>query len=151
MSGDPTLNVDAVFISMRDADVLRASPLLSMPAPNALPGALWDDNQEGFLSWSGGLIWLLGVCTCAYASHKSFDDVMKKRRLPTHQPATVEATDDEDRVKSIKRDFILIYKSLQYPGFYCVLYSTVGKTGVLYILHTAYTALAGYTGHEPTA
>ena len=33
MSGDPTLNVDAVFISMRDADTLRASPLLQMPAP----------------------------------------------------------------------------------------------------------------------
>ena len=59
MSGDPTLNVDAVFISMRDADVLRASPLLATPSPNALPGTLWDDNQEGFLSWSGVLIWLL--------------------------------------------------------------------------------------------
>ena len=63
MSGDPTLNVDAVFISMRDADELRASPSLATPYPNALPGALWDDNQEGFLSWSGVLIWLLGVCT----------------------------------------------------------------------------------------
>ena len=96
MSGDPTLNVDAVFISMRDADELRASPLLAVPYPNALPGALWDDNQEGFLSWSGVLIWLLGVCTCAYASHKSCDDVRKKRRLPTTQQQTIDETDDED-------------------------------------------------------
>jgi signal peptide peptidase-like protein 2B len=96
MSGDPTLNVDAVFISMRDADELRASPSLATPYPNALPGALWDDNQEGFLSWSGVLIWLLGVCTCAYASHKSCDDVRKKRRLPTTQQQTIDETDDED-------------------------------------------------------
>ena len=49
MSGDPTLNVDAVFISMRDADVLRASPLLATPAPNALWATLATRPRQGGL------------------------------------------------------------------------------------------------------
>ena len=70
MAGDAAASVadgvSAVFISMRDADGLRANGALATPAPNAVTATLWDDSADAFVSWSAIAIWALGVATCAY-------------------------------------------------------------------------------------
>ena len=101
MAGDAAETVgavSAVFVTMRDADKLRGNANLATPAPNAVAATLWDDGQESLVSWSSVLIWLLGVCTCAYAAWASGDDIRRRAKRGSDPAASVaiDGGDDDD-------------------------------------------------------
>ena len=146
MAGDEVLsNVDAVFITMQDADELREDARLKTPYPNALPISLWDENEEGFFSYSGILMWLLGVLTCAYAAHKAADDVRKKRRqaLPSYEPGQDTDEEEEDPTFDLTPlhavGFILIASTALIVLFYIDLHMVIVG---MYALSAASTSAA---------